>query len=121
MKHVCSCSSEPVEATTKEAPEEEKEEVIGESEEKCNQPSDEDKTEKRSEEKNLDDFEVLGEESKTFYLFARTSREKEEWFNRLTVGSKFTQDWNQQTNPHYETFKEKEQNFRMFMENYFQV
>ena len=41
-------------------------------------------------------FEILGEETKTFYLFARTSREKEEWFNRLTVGGHFMRDWNAQ-------------------------
>jgi len=98
-------------------------------------------------EANEEEFEVLGEESRTFYLFARTSREKEEWFNRFTVGANFLRDWNRQ-NPQEdpknepksdpksenatrkkrrraalleETHKVKEQKFRMFMENYFQV
>ncbi len=70
------------------------------------------------------------DDSKTFYLFARTSREKEEWFNRLTVGAKFMQDWNHQNppaarqlrpDPNYETYKEKEQRFKVFMEDYFQA
>jgi hypothetical protein len=77
------------------------------------------------------EFEVLEEdEGKTFYLFTRTSREKEEWFNRLMVGAKFMQDWNHQNPPaerqvkpdtNYETFKVKEQKFKMYMEDYFQV
>ena len=57
-------------------------------------------------------------------------REKEEWFNRFMVGAKFMQDWNHQNpprerqikpDPKYETFKVKEQRFKIFMENYFQV
>ncbi len=95
-------------------------------------------------------FEILGEETRTFYLFARTSREKEEWFNRLTVGCHFMRDWNAQNPPPsskernnnngnsefaassstpseapkpavVDTHKVKEQRFRIFMENYFQV
>ena len=78
-------------------------------------------------------FEILQEDaSMTFYLFSRTSREKEEWFNRFLVGAKFMQDWNHQNppvgkehtrkqDPKYETYKVREQKFRMFMENYFQV
>lgn len=67
---------------------------------------------------------------KTFYLFTRTSREKEEWFNRLMVGAKFMQDWNHQNppperqvkpDPNYETYKVKGQKFKLFMEDYFQV
>ena len=77
-----------------------------------------------------DDFEILPESKRSFYLFTRTSREKEEWFNRFMVGAKFMQDWNHQNppkertirpDPNYETFKVKEQKFKMFMENYFQV
>ena len=69
-------------------------------------------------------------DSKTFYLFTRTSREKEEWFNKFMVGARFMQDWNHQNppkerltmpDPNYETYKVKEQKFRIFMENYFQV
>ena len=78
-------------------------------------------------------FEILGVETKTFFLFARTSREKEEWFNRLTVGCHFMRDWNLQ-NPAPSnssssrdakdgspTHKVREQRFRIFMENYFQA
>lgn len=77
-----------------------------------------------------DSFEILQERSRSFYLFARTSREKEEWFNSFLVGAKFMQDWNHQNppkertlrpDPNYQTYKEKEQRFKMFMENYFQV
>jgi len=85
-----------------------------------------------------EDFEILGEESRTFYLFARTSREKEEWYNRFVVGADFMRDWNRQNPSSVEknqnggskraiaarlekTHKVKEQKFRMFMENYFQV
>eukprot|EP00095_Tigriopus_kingsejongensis_P001879 snap_masked-scaffold70_size417918-processed-gene-2.2 protein:Tk01879 transcript:snap_masked-scaffold70_size417918-processed-gene-2.2-mRNA-1 annotation:"testis-expressed sequence 2 protein isoform x1" len=73
---------------------------------------------------------VQNEKFKTFYLFTRTSREKEEWFNRFMVGAKFMQDWNHQNppkertvnpDPHYLTFKAKEQRFKVFMENYFQA
>ena len=71
-----------------------------------------------------------GDDSKTFYLFTRTSREKEEWFNRLMVGARFMQDWNHQNppperqvkpDPTYETFKVKGQKFKLFMEDYFQA
>ncbi len=78
--------------------------------------------------KDDEPFEVLGEESKTFYLFARTSREKEEWFNRyfiagiminqfkliivtmtrLLVGCNFMRDWDIQNPP--PSSKEKNNN-----------
>ncbi|XP_059098666.1 testis-expressed protein 2-like isoform X2 [Tigriopus californicus] len=73
---------------------------------------------------------VQNERFKTFYLFTRTSREKEEWFNRFMVGARFMQDWNHQNPPrerqinpdqHYLTFKVREQRFKIFMENYFQA
>ena len=76
------------------------------------------------------DDEPDEDDVKTFYLFTRTSREKEEWFNRLMVGAKFMQDWNHQNppperqvkpDPNYETFKVKGQKFKLFMEDYFQV
>ena len=75
-------------------------------------------------------FMVQSDNYKTFYLFTRTSREKEEWFNRLMVGARFMADWNHQNPPSerrsapdhtYQTYKVKEQRFKGFMENYFQV
>lgn len=35
-------------------------------------------------------------ENKVFYLFTRTAREKEEWFNHLLVAAKFMEDWERQ-------------------------
>ena len=93
-------------------------------------------TKKGKEESNGEYVSVPGDDEpdeddvKTFYLFTRTSREKEEWFNRLMVGAKFMQDWNHQNPPperqvkpapNYETFKVKGQKFKLFMEDYFQV
>ena len=58
----------------------------------------------------------------------RTSREKEEWFNRFLVSAKFMEDWEHQNpkdhtkvNPSYETQKVKQQKFNIFLEDYFQV
>lgn len=55
----------------------------------------------------------IGEgEDKIFYLFTRTAREKEEWFNHLLTAAKFMEDWEHQNpkegakyNPDYETHK----------------
>ena len=65
--------------------------------------------------------------NKTFYLFTRTGREKEEWYNRFMVAANFMEDWEHQNpksgekiDPNYETQKVREQKFRMFMEDYFQ-
>ena len=33
------------------------------------------------------------DDKKVFYLFTRTPREKEEWFNHLSVAAKFMEDW----------------------------
>ena len=96
------------------------------------------------------------DDKKVFYLFTKTAREKEEWFNHFMVAAKFMEDWEHQ-NPkeglltnyipnctlssclftfflniltifsgaiydtNYETFKVKEQKFKMFMEDYPQV
>ena len=66
--------------------------------------------------------------NKTFYLFTRTGREKEEWFNRFMVAANFMEDWEhqnpkpgQQVDPNFETHKVREQKFTQFMEDYFQV
>ena len=66
--------------------------------------------------------------NKTFYLFTRTGREKEEWYNRFMVAANFMEDWEHQNpkpgekvDPNYETQKIREQKFKMFMEDYFQV
>jgi hypothetical protein len=66
--------------------------------------------------------------NKTFYLFTRTGREKEEWYNRFMVAANFMEDWEHQNpksgekaDPNYETQKVREQKFRMFMEDYFQA
>lgn len=75
-------------------------------------------------------FVIVSEEesNKTFYLFTRTSREKEEWFNRFLVAAKFMEDWEHQNpkdpsrvDPNYETQKVKQQKFNIFMEDYFQA
>ncbi len=65
---------------------------------------------------------------KTSRIIFRTSREKEEWFNRFLVAAKFMEDWESQNpkdqtkvNPEYETQKVKQQKFNIFMEDYFQV
>ena len=65
---------------------------------------------------------------KTFYLFTRTGREKEEWYNRFMVAANFMEDWEHQNpksgeevDPNYETQKVREQKFRLFMEDYFQA
>ena len=65
------------------------------------------------------------DENKVFYLFTRTAREKEEWFNHLLVAAQFMEDWERQ-NPkegspvdqEYETQKVREQKFKIFMEDY---
>ena len=36
------------------------------------------------------------DENKVFYLFTRTAREKEEWFNHLLVSAQFMEDWERQ-------------------------
>ena len=66
--------------------------------------------------------------NKTFYFFARTGREKEEWYNRFLVAANFMQDWEHQNpklgekvDPNYETQKVKEQKFKIFMEDYSQA
>ena len=73
---------------------------------------------------------LLKEENsnKTFYLFTRTGREKEEWYNRFMVAANFMEDWEHQNpksgeeaDPNYETQKVREQKFRLFMEDYFQA
>lgn len=74
-------------------------------------------------------FENASKVSETISYFCfRTSREKEEWFNRLLVAAKFMEDWEHQNpkdplkvNPEYETQKVKQQKFNIFMEDYFQV
>ena len=52
------------------------------------------------------------DDKKVFYLFTRTAREKEEWFNHFMVAAKFMEDWEHQNpkegasyDPNYETFK----------------
>ena len=67
-------------------------------------------------------------QNKTFYLFTRTGREKEEWYNRFMVAANFMEDWEHQNpkpgekiDPNYETQKIREQKFRMFMEDYYQA
>ena len=68
---------------------------------------------------------VTEDENKVFYLFTRTAREKEEWFNHLLVAAQFMEDWERQ-NPkegspvdqEYETQKVREQKFKIFMEDY---
>jgi len=66
--------------------------------------------------------------NKTFYLFTRTGREKEEWYNRFIVAANFMADWEHQNpkpgtevDPDFETYKVKEQKFKLFMEDYFQA
>jgi len=66
--------------------------------------------------------------NKTFYLFTRTGREKEEWFNRFMVAANFMEDWEHQNpkpgqhiDPNFETHKVREQKFTQFMEDYFQA
>ena len=68
------------------------------------------------------------DENKVFYLFTRTAREKEEWFNHLLVAAQFMEDWERQNpkegstppveNQDYETQKVREQKFKIFMEDY---
>ena len=58
----------------------------------------------------------------TCYLFARTSREKEEWFNRFVVAANFMQDWeNQKKGQNLDTFKVREQRYEAFMRDYLQA
>ena len=71
---------------------------------------------------------IPNDDSKTYYLFARTGREKEEWYSRIRVAAKFMDDWNHQNpepgstriDPDYVTFKQKDQIFKLFMEDYLQ-
>lgn len=75
-----------------------------------------------------DESSLLAEsenENRVFYLFTRTAREKEEWFNHLLVAAKFMEDWERQNpkegspiDPDYQTQKVREQMFKMFMEDY---
>lgn len=64
------------------------------------------------EEVNFDKAAIEIGEDKIFYLFARTAREKEEWFNHLLIAAKFMEDWEHQNpkegakyDPDYETYK----------------
>ena len=36
------------------------------------------------------------DDKKVFYLFTKTAREKEEWFNHFMVAAKFMEDWEHQ-------------------------
>eukprot|EP00096_Caligus_rogercresseyi_P011577 TRINITY_DN4583_c0_g1_i2.p1 TRINITY_DN4583_c0_g1~~TRINITY_DN4583_c0_g1_i2.p1 ORF type:complete len:947 (+),score=280.63 TRINITY_DN4583_c0_g1_i2:129-2969(+) len=65
---------------------------------------------------------------RTYYLFARTGREKEEWYSRFRAAANFMKDW-QNDNPNpgspvdrkHTTFKQMELKFKGFMEDYHQA
>jgi hypothetical protein len=122
----------PLEAVFKDMDDENEEEedvmhdAIGDEEEASGEPK------READENDASSFvdESAEETQKTIYLFARTGREKEEWYNKLIVGAKFMQDWHHQNPPReklfkrdfkYETQKVKELRFRTFMQDYFQV
>ncbi len=90
------------------------------------------KQQQQKDETIFDEKAIIDEDEesdcKTLYLFTRTGREKEEWFNHFLVAAKFMEDWEHQNpkegttpDPAYETHKVKEQKFKMFMEDYKQV
>ncbi|CAB4066362.1 unnamed protein product [Lepeophtheirus salmonis] len=78
------------------------------------------KAKKSGEENNTD--------IRTYYLFARTGREKEEWYSRFRAAANFMKDWhhenptpNTHVDKNYATFKQMEHKFKNFMDDYHQA
>ncbi|XP_040571288.1 testis-expressed protein 2 isoform X2 [Lepeophtheirus salmonis] len=83
-------------------------------------PENEEEGEKSGEENNTD--------IRTYYLFARTGREKEEWYSRFRAAANFMKDWhhenptpNTHVDKNYATFKQMEHKFKNFMDDYHQA